>query len=431
MRRITGAAALAYVVLAAIENMELLGMPRLGGSPAAIEAAYADTALGVVTVSAGALSLLCYAAFAAALLRLGGASWRWLAPAVLGAGLAGTGVAAAAQLVAGGDTGLFDLQLQLRYLAGPLMALFLIGAGRAGVLPPVLSRSAVVVAAPLVLSPLALTESASLQLLAQLAFAAQAAWIWLAGLWLACGGPGLVRRSAFLMLVLAAGLVGVALLAVPDATGVFFAWGLGPDSLAAFAGGVYVASAAVYAVALQAPAREAHGLVVAAVVLSVSVLASTLGHLDVFDFGRLQAWAWVALFVAFGIATTVLALHGPWWAAAAGVGATAPGRRGRAAGRHRPHAVDRSGRLLARPARRALRGLVGRHARHAGVVRGAREPSPRGTAAGAGAHDPPGGRARRRRAHRRAARLPDRTRAAGCRRSGDPRGQRGTGWRGS
>ena len=315
MRRITGAAALAYVVLAAIENMELLGMPRLGGSPAAIEAAFADTALGTVTVSAGALSLLCYAAFAAALLRLGSASWRWLAPAVLGAGLAGAGVATAALLVAGGDTGLFDLQLQLRYLAGPLMALFLIGAGRAGVLPPMLSRSALVVAAPLVLAPLALTESASLQLLAQLAFAANAAWIWLAGLWLACGGPGLVRRSAFLMLVLAAGLVGLALLAVPDATGVFFAWGLGPDSLAAFAGGVYVASAAVYAVALRAPAREAHGLVVAAVVLSVSVLASTLAHLDVFDFGRLQAWAWLALFVAFGITTTVLAVRGPWWPA--------------------------------------------------------------------------------------------------------------------
>jgi hypothetical protein len=54
MRRITGAAALAYVVLAAIESMELLGMPPLGASDAAIETAYANTALGVVTVTAGA-----------------------------------------------------------------------------------------------------------------------------------------------------------------------------------------------------------------------------------------------------------------------------------------------------------------------------------------------------------------------------------------
>ena len=117
------------------------------------------------------------------------------------------------------------------------------------------------------------------------------------------------------MLVLAAGLVGVALLAVPDATGAFFAWGLEPAPLAAFAGGVYVGSAAVYAIGLRAPARESHGLAVAAVVLSVSVLASTLAHLEVFDFGRLQAWAWVALFAAFGVATTVLAVRGPWWRA--------------------------------------------------------------------------------------------------------------------
>jgi hypothetical protein len=117
------------------------------------------------------------------------------------------------------------------------------------------------------------------------------------------------------MLALAAGAVGVALLIVPGATGTFFAWGLEPASLAAFAGGVYVASAVAYAIALRAPHREAHALVVAAFVLSVSVLASTLAHLEVFDFGRLQAWAWVALFAAFGTVTCVLAVRGPWWPA--------------------------------------------------------------------------------------------------------------------
>jgi hypothetical protein len=185
-----------------------------------------DETLGAVTVTAGALSLLCYSAFAFGLVRLAGASWRWLVPAAAGAAVAGAGVAAAALLVAGGDSELFDLQLALRYAAGPLMAAFLIGAGRSGVLPPLLSGAAVVIAAFLALSPLALTEAEWLQLFAQLAFAAHAAWIWLAGLWLTCGGPGLVRRAAFLMLVLAAGLVGVALLAVAEATGVFFAWGL-------------------------------------------------------------------------------------------------------------------------------------------------------------------------------------------------------------
>jgi hypothetical protein len=293
VRRITGAAALTYVVLAAIENMELLGMPRLGASDAAVEAAYADTALGVVTVSAGALSLLCYVAFA----LLFRPRWAWTA--VAGAGLAGAGVAAAALLVAGGDPALFDLQLRLRYLAGPLMAVFLIGAA-----PRPLTY---VVAAPLLLTPLALT---GVELPAQLAFAAHAMWFWLVGLRLAVDG---VRQAAFLMLAIAAGLVGVALLVLPDATGVFFAWGLQPAPLAAFAGGVYVASAFVYAVALRAPAGESRGLVVGAVVLSVSVLASTLAHLEVFDFERLQAWAWVALFAAFGLTMLVLAARGPWW----------------------------------------------------------------------------------------------------------------------
>lgn len=299
MRRITGAAALAYVALAAIENMELLGMPGLGASDAAIEAAYADTALGVVTVTAGALSLLCYVVFAATLAPR--VAWA----AVAGAGLAGVGVVAAALLVGGGDPALFDLQLQLRYLAGPLMAVVVIGAAR--IVPRPLGRVALAVAVPLLLTPLALT---GVELSAQLAFAAQATWIWLAALWLLVDG---VRRAAFLMLVVAAGLVGVALLAVPYATGVFFAWGLAPAPLAAFAGGVYVASAYVYGVALRAPAAESRGLVVAAVVLSVSVLASTLAHLDVFDFGRLQAWAWVALFAGFGVVTSVLAVRGPWW----------------------------------------------------------------------------------------------------------------------
>ena len=296
MRRITGAAALAYVVLAAIENMELLGLPGLGAPASEIRDAYADTALGVITVVAGALSLLAYVVFAV-LVRP-----KRLWPAFAGAGLAGAGVAASALLVAGGEESLFDLQLTLRYLAGPLMGLFLIGA--TGV---PLRRLAVVVSVPLFLTPLALS---GVELPAQVAFAAHATWFWLAGLLLCCTS---VRHVAFLMLVIAAGAVGLALLIVPGATGAFFAWGLAPASLAAFAGGVYVASAVVYAVALRAPARESHALVVAAVVLSVSVLASTLAHLEVFDFGRLQAWAWVALFVAFGTVTTVLAIRGPWW----------------------------------------------------------------------------------------------------------------------
>ena len=193
------------------------------------------------------------------------------------------------------------------------MALFLLGAGiaarRAGTLPPALCRLACAAAVPLALGPVAAASGAhALQVAVIVAFGVHALWIWLTGLWLVAGGvPALVlvRRAAFLMLVVAAGLVGVALLIVPGATGSFFAWGLEPEPLAAFAGGVYVGSAALYAAGLRARAR---GLVLGAVVLSVSVLVITVAHLDVFDFGRLQAWAWVALFAAFAVVTCVLAV---------------------------------------------------------------------------------------------------------------------------
>ena len=68
----------------------------------------------------------------------------------------------------------------------------------------------------------------------------------------------------------------------------------------------------MYAAGLSVSRRQAQPLVVAAVVLSVFVLTATFVHLDVFDFSRLQAWAWVALFAAFGITTTGLAITGPW-----------------------------------------------------------------------------------------------------------------------
>ena len=110
--------------------------------------------------------------------------------------------------------------------------------------------------------------------------------------------------------MLGAGLVGIALVLVPGATGEFFARGLGPEPLAAFAGGVYVGSAAVYALALASKEHDAQGLVVGAVVLSVSVLVITLTHLDQFDFGRLQAWAWMVLFAGFSLVMSALLVLG-------------------------------------------------------------------------------------------------------------------------
>jgi hypothetical protein len=175
------------------------------------------------------------------------------------------------------------------------MALFLLSLG---------SRAARCAAVPLALTPV-LPPAVAVG-----AFGLNALVIWLVSLRLLLPGPELVRRAAFLMLVVAAGGVGVALLIVPGATGTFFAWGLAPESLAGFAGGVYVGSAVLYAAGLHAPWREARALVAAAVVLSVSVLAITLIHLDKFDLGRLQAWAWLVLFAGFALATAAVLVMG-------------------------------------------------------------------------------------------------------------------------
>jgi hypothetical protein len=306
--RVAGAAGLAYVVAAGVESMELLRAPLPGAPAAEIRAAYADGALAAATAIAGVLSLLCYAAFALLLAPRVRHSGVALAAGLAGPALALGGIAASLPLVVGADadaTAAADLQRTLRHLAAPCMAVFLWCAGCA--VPRPLAIAGRTLAVPLAMAPLA----GHVPALA--AFGLDALWIWLAGLWLlGAGAPPavLVRRSAFLMLVVAAGLVGVALLLVPGAAGAFFAWGLAPDPLAAFAGGVYVGSAVVYAAALRAPWRQARPLVAAAVVLSVSVLAATLAHLEVLDFQRLQAWAWVVLFAAFAVTTIALLLIG-------------------------------------------------------------------------------------------------------------------------
>jgi hypothetical protein len=297
LRLLAGAAGLGYVVAASVENMEVLGAPLLGASDAEIRTAHADVALGIVTSAAGALSLALYVVWAVLVRR------RWTLVAVAGAALAFCGVVANAAVVAGGDPWLYELMLYARYAAGPFMALFLVTAS----VPP-LRKLALVIAMPLALTPVAITGE--LQIPAALAFSAHALWIWLASLWLLFGGlprAEFARRSAFLMLVVAAGAVGLALLIVPSATGSFFAWTLKPSPLAAFAGGVYVGSAVVYAVGLRAAATRS--LIVAAVVLSVSVLTVTLVHLEVFDLHRLQAWAWLVLFAGFGLVTSALAVR--------------------------------------------------------------------------------------------------------------------------
>ena len=116
MRRLAGAAALAYVLGVGIENMEVLEAPTIGSPIAEIRANYADQAFGVVTSFAGVLALLSYGVFAAALFMLVRGEDRraqgWaligLVGGIAGPTLAAAGAAATAILVANSGTGLSD-----------------------------------------------------------------------------------------------------------------------------------------------------------------------------------------------------------------------------------------------------------------------------------------------------------------------------------
>jgi hypothetical protein len=325
-RRIAGIAGLGYFIGVAIENQEVLTSPTLSSLVADIRASYADQAFAIVTSVAGALALLSYAVFVAALYIWLRQRERvddpWATIALVG-GIGGpvvaaAGLAADAILIAGSDSGtdddvagaLFDFYLLCRIVSGLFVALFLGGIGlaslRSGGLPRALAWLALAIAVPMALAPFAaFDQERGLELAVGIAFAAQTLWIFLTSMWLTLADrlPPLafIRRSAFLLLVLAAGLIGIGLLAAPGATGKFFAWQLKPEPLAAFAGGVYLGSATAYALALPYSARQVRGFVLGAIVLSVSVFIITLAHTDQFDFDRLQAIMWVVLFAAFSL----------------------------------------------------------------------------------------------------------------------------------
>jgi hypothetical protein len=93
--------------------MGLLEAPAAGAAAAEVRAAYADHALQLVTSLAGALSLLCYCAFAFGLYRLGAGRWRaaGLGGALLGAALAAVALAASVTLV-DGATGFSDERVE-------------------------------------------------------------------------------------------------------------------------------------------------------------------------------------------------------------------------------------------------------------------------------------------------------------------------------
>jgi hypothetical protein len=328
-RRLAGVFGLGYVIGVSIENQEVLNAPTLGSSAGAIRDNYSDTAFGIVTEIAGGLALPAYAVFAVLLcawLRESTPAGPWRTVALIG-GIGGpliAAVALAATVTLIADNGglgdgtvewLSDSALRLRFVAGIFVAMFQgaigITALRSRALPWPLPQLALLIAAAMVFAPLAaIVDAHGLEVAVSIAFASQTLWIFLTGMWLvlAEGASPLefLQRATFLLLVIAAGLVGIALLAVPEATGRFFAWVLMPEPLAAFAGGVYVGSAAAYGLALALPSRAVRPLVLGAVVLAVSVFIVTMAHTDQFDFSRLQAVMWVVLFASFSLVTAAL-----------------------------------------------------------------------------------------------------------------------------
>jgi uncharacterized membrane protein YccF (DUF307 family) len=336
-RRLAGSGALGYFLGVSIENQEVLTAPNLSSDVGEIRANYTDHAFGTVTATAGTLALIAFVVMAAALIahlrERDPGSEPWTTIALLGGiaspVIAASGLAADAILVAGtGGLGedltrsLFHMQILTRMVAGPFLALFLIGVGvtalRSGALPRPLSWFALANAAVLLLTPIAaFDQERSLEVAVSVVYAANALWVFLLGMWLVLseGAPSgatrfvsigpipFVRRAAFLLLAIAAGSIGLALVAAPRGTGQFFAWVLQPEPLAAFAGGVYIGSATAYALSMPYSARQVRGLVAGAVVLSVSVFIVTLAHTDQFDFSRLQAVMWLILFAVFSAVT--------------------------------------------------------------------------------------------------------------------------------
>jgi hypothetical protein len=328
--RLAGVMGLAYFLGVSIENQEVLGAPGLESSADSIRESLADSTFAWITYTAGALALVAYVGFVVCLylwLREDDRARPWATIALIG-GIGGPLAAVFGQIheaallsdLSGSDddrvTGLHDTYLRARIVSGIFVAMFAAGFGMAGLrtgrLPRELSWLLLALAPAMAVAPIAALDSLSeLEPAVTIAFAIQTVWIFLTSIWLTLGGEGvpatsLLRRSAFLLLVIAAGAIGLALLAAPGATGEFFAWALKPEPLAAFSGGVYVGSAAAYALALPRTGREARGLVLGAAVLSVSVFLITLTHGDQFDYGRLQAVMWVILFGGFSV--TMLSL---------------------------------------------------------------------------------------------------------------------------
>lgn len=119
------------------------------------------------------------------------------------------------------------------------------------------------------------------------------------------------RSIFFAIVVVAAGVSGVALLVAPGSTDRYFSWTLNPPAAAALIGGFYLASAVVFAWGMRLPWPAARALLVGVLGLAVPTLVLSIVHDEVFDLSRWQALAWMALFLTAPVSATLLLVTGP------------------------------------------------------------------------------------------------------------------------
>jgi hypothetical protein len=108
------------------------------------------------------------------------------------------------------------------------------------------------------------------------------------------------------LVVMAAGGTATALLIAPDATDTYFSWTLRPDTAAAMIGGLYLASAVVFAWALTLTWPQVRPLFVGVLGLTAPTFVLTVIHNEVFDFGRWQAIVWLLLFAGAPVSAALI-----------------------------------------------------------------------------------------------------------------------------
>jgi hypothetical protein len=118
-------------------------------------------------------------------------------------------------------------------------------------------------------------------------------------------------RLFFIVVAIAAGIAGTVMLVAPGDTGDYFSWPIGPPPLTTLVGSFYVSSTILFGLAaVRVDWLAVRGLCVSVLALTIPTLIATARHHDVFDFDRVQAFAWVVLFVASPLAYgTVLFLQ--------------------------------------------------------------------------------------------------------------------------